>query len=201
MIGIILAEYHRGLLTEQAHWLIIAFSVLFALVGERLMKQWINGRIQTTRIHSGYFIPLVAGPFVISLGASELGARSIALGIFGAGVFFWVVIGAVVAARSIGGDGPATDQLPLHAAFLVAPGIACVAWMDLNPAPLNLIGELLTGVLAAMVLAQVMLLNSYAKLVDRRAIPSDQRRQANACGSLPLPSEVSYRLDRHLATC
>jgi hypothetical protein len=164
MSGIILAVHYGELLNEAAHWLVIAFSVLLALVGARLIDQWVNGGIRTSDIHPGYFIPLVAGPFVIGLGMNDLGARPVATVAFGAGVFFWALIGAMVTAYFLGTDSPPADQLPLHAALLAAPGIACVAWVNLNLGPVDLIGDLLIGVLAAMVLVQIMLLCSYVPI-------------------------------------
>jgi hypothetical protein len=166
--GIILVEDWLGLHTEAAHWLIIVFSILLALIGERLTGQWISDCTRTSRIPSAYFMPLVVSPFVISMVMNGLGAHLIAMGIFGAGASFWAVMGAVVIARSLCSDGKPTDQLPLHAALLAAPAISCVAWMDMNSGTGDLLGELFTGVLAAMVLVQIMVLKRYATLAGYR---------------------------------
>jgi tellurite resistance protein len=115
-------------------------------------------------IHPGYFLPVVAGSFVASIGFSTIHAHDAALAAFGIGAFFWLVVGTVVTVRLMtAGALPPAAKTGLSA-YLAAPATASVAWMVSHPGPMGAPQLGLTGVLTIMLLMQLFLIGEYRKL-------------------------------------
>ncbi len=54
-------------------------------------------------VHSGYFLPTVAGGLLSAQSFAYIGQKSLAVGAFGIGILFWLLIGGALLARTIAG--------------------------------------------------------------------------------------------------
>ncbi|MCF4123359.1 hypothetical protein L1785_20540 [Antribacter sp. KLBMP9083] len=138
-----------------------------ALIAARLAAHWISGGLSGAEaLHGGYFPPVVAGPFIASIGLSSVGLHALALYAFGAGLFFWLTLGTAVMYRHISGGEVPDSATPTLAAFLAAAATASIAWLVAHPGPgpLDDPQSLLTGVLFIMLFVQIALISRYRRM-------------------------------------
>lgn len=164
LVGILLSSHYSQYLPPWGAWLCMAFIAGLAVVAAQLLAHWVTGGVSMQSIHPGYLLPVSAGAFVASIGFSSIHAHNAAVAAFGAGVFFWLVMGTVVTVRLMsGGEVPPAAKIGLSA-YLAAPATANIAWIVSHPGPVGAVQLGLTGVLLFMVLMQVMLVPEYRKL-------------------------------------
>jgi tellurite resistance protein TehA-like permease len=105
----------------------IAFIAALTVVATQLLAHWVTGGVSMQSIHPGYFLPVVAGSFVASIGFSSVHVHDAALAAFGIGAFFWLVVGTVVTVRLMtAGPLPPSAKTGLSA-YLAAPATASPA--------------------------------------------------------------------------
>lgn len=164
LVGILLSAHYSEYVPALGAWVCIAFIAALAVVATQLFAHWITGGVSMESIHPGYFLPVVAGSFVASIGFSTVHAHDAALAAFGIGVFFWLVVGTVVTVRLMtAGELPPAARVGLSA-YLAAPATAGIAWIVLHPGPMGALQLGLTGVLIIMLLLQILLIGEYRKL-------------------------------------
>ena len=164
LVGIVLSTHYTGYLPSGGVWLVVAFVAALAVVSVQILAHWVTGGVSMKSIHPGYFLPVVAGPFVSSIGFSALDAHQAALAAFGVGMFFWLVLGSVVTVRLMtAGELPATAK-PALSGYLAAPATANLAWLVAHPGPPDTLQLGLVGILVVMVLLQFSLLAEYRKV-------------------------------------
>ncbi|MET1156559.1 TDT family transporter [Arthrobacter sp.] len=164
LVGILLSSHYSQYLPPWGAWLCGVFIAALAIVAAQLLAHWVAGGVSMQSIHPGYLLPVVAGSFVASIGFSSIHAHDAAIATFGAGMFFWLLVGTVVTVRLMTGGALAPTAKPGLSAYLAAPATANIAWMVSHPGPVGTVQLGLTGVLAIMTLLQVMLLPQYRKL-------------------------------------
>jgi tellurite resistance protein len=164
LVGILISVHYSEYLPAIGMWACLAFITALAIVATDLLVHWVTGGVTMQSIHPGYFLPLVAGAFVSSIGFSSMHAYQPALASFGVGVFFWLVIGTVVTIRLMTAGALPTQLIPALAAYLAAPGTACIAWTILHPGSPGAVQLGLTGVLVMMLLMQIVLIGRYRRL-------------------------------------
>jgi tellurite resistance protein len=163
LVGIVLLTHYSGYLPSVGVWLVVASVAALAVVSVQILAHWVTGGVSMKSIHPGYFLPVVAGPFVSSIGFSALDAPQAALAAFGAGMFFWLVLGSVVTVRLMtAGELPAAAK-PALSGYLAAPATANLAWLVAHPGPPGALQLGLLGILVVMVLLQFSLLAEYRK--------------------------------------
>lgn len=164
LVGILLSAHYSEYLPALGMWVCVAFIAALTVVATQLFAHWITGGVSMQAIHPGYFLPVVAGSFVASIGFSSIHAHDAALAAFGIGAFFWLVVGTVVTVRLMtAGVLPPAAKTGLSA-YLAAPATASVAWMVSHPGPMGALQLGLTGVLIIMLLMQLFLIGEYRKL-------------------------------------
>jgi tellurite resistance protein len=164
LVGILLSAHYSEYLPALGTWVCVAFIAALTVVATQLLTHWVTGGVSMQSIHPGYFLPVVAGSFVASIGFSSMHAHDAALAAFGIGAFFWLVVGTVVTVRLMtAGALPPSAKTGLSA-YLAAPATASVAWMVSHPGPMGALQLGLTGVLIIMLLMQVLLIGDYRKL-------------------------------------
>lgn len=164
LVGILLSAHYSEYVPAFGTWACVAFIAALTVVATQLLAHWITGGVSMQSIHPGYFLPVVAGSFVASIGFSSIHAHDAALAAFGIGAFFWLVVGTVVTVRLMtAGELPPTARTGLSA-YLAAPATASVAWMVSHPGPMGALQLGLTGVLTIMLLMQLFLICEYRKL-------------------------------------
>jgi tellurite resistance protein len=109
-------------------------------------------------------MPSVAGGFVASLSAAEVGLRDLAIACFAIGIFFWVVMFVVVFVRMIIRTPLPGPLVPTLAILAAPPALAGRAWFDIAGHNVNGI-QLGIGALAILaVLIQLGLIPLYRGL-------------------------------------
>jgi tellurite resistance protein len=164
LVGALLAAHYSAYLPGVGTWLTVAFIAAMAIVGAQLVAHWLNGGVTMNMVHGGYFIPVVAGANVASISFSVIGFREAALAAFGAGLFFFLVVGAVILVRLMTSEALPAGLKPSMSAFLAAAATSNLAWILTHPGPIDEVQWILTGVLVLMLLVQVVLIGDYRKL-------------------------------------
>jgi tellurite resistance protein len=164
VIGILLAAHYGSVIPAAAPWLVGIFVGALAVVAAQLISHWISEGLPQDALHPGYFLPVVAGSFIASIGLSSIGAHPAAIAAFGVGIFFWLVIGTIVTGRLITGARYPLPLVPTMAVLLAPPATGGVAWFLLSGGLPNAIQDALAGVLLIMLLVQLMLIRQYVKV-------------------------------------
>ncbi|MEW2624661.1 hypothetical protein [Streptomyces sp. NPDC048106] len=66
------------------------------LLAAVLVAHWLEGSLERDELHTGYFLPVVAGSFITSIGFTSIGDHRAAVAAFGAGIYFWLTLGGVM---------------------------------------------------------------------------------------------------------
>lgn len=164
LVGILLAAHYSEHLPALGKWSLFVFVAALAIVATQLLAHWVTGGVTMQSIHPGYFLPVVAGPFVSSIGFTTAHAPEAATAAFGVGVFFWLVLGTVVTVRLMTGGPLPAPAVPALSAYLAAPATASVAWHVAHPGSAGDLQLALVGVLLMMLLMQIVLLGEYRAL-------------------------------------
>ncbi|MET0954806.1 MAG: TDT family transporter [Cryobacterium sp.] len=164
LVGILLSAHYSEVIPVVGRALCLVFVITLAVVAAQQFAHWLTGGVTMQAIHPGYFVPVVAGAFVGSIGLSSIGLHDAALAAFGVGIFFWLVIGTVVCLRLMTAGALPDAAKPALAAFVAAPATASIAWIVAHPGPMGIVQLLLTGILAMMLLVQVVLIGEYRRL-------------------------------------
>lgn len=161
-VGILLSSHYAQYAPLAGRWVTIGFVAILSLLAAQLVAHWLMGNLEVDLLHGGYFIPVVAGPFIASIGFTTVGLHEAAIIAFGAGMFFWLSFGTIVMNRHMTGGKLSAPMAPTPSAFLAAPGSAAVAWIISHPGPMDEILMLLTGVLFIMLLVQLLMIRHYS---------------------------------------
>ena len=164
LAAILLSAHYSQYAFVVFAWLCAASILLLVVVAAKLMAHWLAAGVDLESVHPGYLIPVVAGPNVASIGLSTIGQHELALGAFGGGLFFWVVIGSVVLSRLFAGGRLPLLLTPALSAFLAAAGTSNLAWAVAHPGQVDQTQVILTGVLVFMIAVQGALLDEYRKV-------------------------------------
>ena len=163
IVGMLLAATVHPYLPVLSTALVAGFIAITALFAGWLISTWTTGTLAVESIHGGYFLPTVAGGLIAATAAAEVGLRSVAIGAFAAGLFFWAIMATVILARLMLRP-PLPDALtPTLAIFVAPPAVAGTAWFLIDPA----VGPIeygLSALTVLMVLMQLALLPRYVRL-------------------------------------
>jgi tellurite resistance protein len=160
LIGGEVYEYFPALETG----IVVAFIVIAALFAGWLLAQWSQGPFRIEDVHGGYFLPTGAAAFIAAGSAAKVGLHGLGLGAFAVGIFFWIVVSALILAR-IAVKGPLPAPLVSTLAIYVAPpAVGGLAWFALNGGRADLIAYGLAGLTAALTLMQIGLIPAYRRL-------------------------------------
>jgi tellurite resistance protein len=160
VIGILLASHYAAYLPTIGTVAVVVFVVVLGLIVVQLVAHWLQGNLDLDALHGGYFIPVVAGPFVASIGLDLVGLSSAASYAFGAALLFWFSFGTIIMFRHMTSTLPRT-LVPTGAAFLAAPANASVAWIVAHPGPVDEPLKILAGFLFVMLAVQLAMIPKY----------------------------------------
>ncbi|MCU1514418.1 MAG: family transporter [Microbacteriaceae bacterium] len=164
VVGILLVSHYAQYFPVVGEWVTVAFVIVLLVLIGYLMATWLGRGLGQDTLHGGYFIAVVAGPFIASIGLTTVGLHEGALMAFGAGIFFWLSFGTVVMARHLTGGPAPAPVVPALSAFLAAPSSAGVAWLVMHPGAEDEVEQVLAGVVVVMLLVQLLLIPQYRKL-------------------------------------
>ncbi|WP_432043037.1 hypothetical protein [Streptomyces cadmiisoli] len=165
VIGILLIAHFGQYLPRELAGAICWFLVAaLGVVAAQLFAHWLTGHLSFAQLHPGYTLPLVAGPFIASIGLSSVHAVSAARAAQGVGIFFWVVIGGVITARLITGGPLPLSATPSLSVLLAPPATGGIASFAAYPGTIGPLQLAFFGIFVMMVLIQIALLRRYVKL-------------------------------------
>jgi tellurite resistance protein len=163
VVGILLTAHWAQLLGPAAPWIVGALVAALGVVAVQLLSHWLVGSVSIDSLHPGYFLPLVAGPFIASIGLTAVGLPGVSTAAFAVGVFFWVVLGTIVTARLIVRGPLPKPAVPSLAVLLAPPATGGVAWFIAHPGPLSWIEYSFAGIVAVMLALQFSLIPVYRR--------------------------------------
>jgi tellurite resistance protein len=164
VIGILLSFHYMEYIHDAARTAVVVFIVVLVLLAAQLLAHWLQGNVPIETFHPGYYLPLVAGAFIASVGLSASGWHEAAEATFGVGTFFWLIIGGLVFGRLFVAPPLPDTFKPLLSVLVSAPATAGIAWFAIKDGRLDVIEYLLLGVLFMMLAVQVSLVPTYRKL-------------------------------------
>jgi tellurite resistance protein len=164
VIAILLIAYYANRLGDAAPWLCYAAVALLAINAAALFAHWLKAPLDQNTLHPGYFLPVVAGPFIAGVGLMSVGDRTAAIGIFGVGIYFWVLLGAVITARLFFGSPLPQPFRPVLSILLSPPGTASLAWFAIMGPRIDQVQAAVGGITLFMVLIQLFFLGDYLRL-------------------------------------
>jgi tellurite resistance protein len=144
--------------------LIDLLIVMIVALGGWFTGFWMRGGTELDRLHPGYFLPTVAGGFVASAGAAEVGQERLSHVMFGLGLVCWAIVGSMIVGRLIFRP-PLPDALvPTMAIEVAPPAVASLALFFTSGGDITTPIALLAGYGTLMVTAQLPLLPRYLTL-------------------------------------
>ncbi|HJQ06564.1 MAG TPA: hypothetical protein VJ872_14015 [Nocardioides sp.] len=136
-----------------------------ACFGAWILTFWMNGEMPLESVHGGHYLPISAAGLVGALAAGQVGVHWLAVGCFGVGLFFWVVITVLLLLRLAIRPSLPAPLVPSLAILMAPPAVAAAGWLTISGGRPDPFLQGLSAVAAFMALAQVPLLRRY------RAVP------------------------------
>jgi tellurite resistance protein len=164
VIAILLIAHYAPALGALTPWLIWLAVLCLALNAAALFAHWLKHPMDRDAMHPGYFLPVTAGPFIAAIGFVSVGQDGAAAGVFGIGIFFWLLLGAVITARLFFGSELPLPFKPVLSILLSPPGTASVAWFAISHGAIDQLQAALGGVTLFMLLVQLFFVGDYLKL-------------------------------------
>jgi tellurite resistance protein len=149
---------------QAATIMIDVLIVLVVLLGGWYTGFWMRGGADLDRLHPGYFLPTVAGGFVASAGAAEVGQQRLAQVMFGLGLICWAIVGSMILGRLIFRPPLAAALTPTMAIEVAPAAVASIALFLASDGRVTSPIMILAGYGILMVSAQIPLLPRYLKL-------------------------------------
>lgn len=164
VVALLLVIHYERISGQLRSWSVVVLVAALALLAAMILAHWFMGDLDEDAVHAGYYLPVVAGPFIAAVAIHSCGATEAAWAAFGAGAFFLVVLGAVIIGRLMFGSALTGELLPSTAILLAAPATAAIAWTDLRANRPDEIAWCLLGVVVVMLLVQLALIPHYRRL-------------------------------------
>ncbi|MCK2215792.1 hypothetical protein MF672_018625 [Actinomadura sp. ATCC 31491] len=142
-------------------WVMLAVAAAF---GAWFVAALLTAPRQAATLHGGHLLPTVAASLIAAQSLAVIGQRGAAVALLGAGVLFWLLIGAVLLARFVTGPELPAPLLPTLAIFSAPPAVAGNAWWAIAGARPGAAHEVLAGLMVALLLPHLFLLRRYARL-------------------------------------
>ncbi|MEP7089203.1 MAG: hypothetical protein ABI776_03765 [Nocardioidaceae bacterium] len=147
-----------------AQVLVDILVVAVVALGGWFTGSWMRGGTELDRLHPGYFLPTVAGGFIASAAAAEVGQVQLSQMMFGLGFVCWTIVGSMILGRLVFRP-PLPDALVPTMAIEMAPAaVASLALFFASDGQVTTPLALLAGYGLLMVAAQLPLLPRYRAL-------------------------------------
>jgi tellurite resistance protein len=163
VIAILLVAHYAPDLGDAARSLCYAALAALAINAAALLAHWLRAPLDQGAPHPGYFLPVVAGPFVASIGLVSVGDTMAATAAFGVGGYFWLVLGAVITGRLFFGSPLPQPFVPVLSILLSPPAVASLAWFAIMNGQIDQLQAALGGITAFTLLSQLFFLSDYLR--------------------------------------
>ncbi|WP_238175469.1 SLAC1 family transporter [Kribbella pratensis] len=164
VIAILLIAHYEPSLGQAAQWLTYVAVAALAINAAALVAHWLGAPLEQDAMHPGYFLPVVAGPFIASIGLARVGDRFAAIGVFGVGTYFWLLLGAVITSRLFFGTPLPQPFKPVLSILLSPPGTAGLAWFAITGGAIDHVQAAVGGVTLFTLLVQLFFVADYLRL-------------------------------------
>jgi len=164
VIALLLIAHYATELGGSARWLCYAAVAALAINAAALVAHWLKAPLDQDALHPGYFLPVAAGPFIAGIGLAGVDHEAAAVAAFGVGIYFWLLLGAVITGRLIVGAPLPEPFRPVLSILLSPPGVAALAWLAITGGQLDYIQWAVGGVTLFMLLIQLFFLPDYLRL-------------------------------------
>lgn len=164
VIAVLLIAHYAPVLGAAAPWLIWIAVLGLAVNAAALFAHWLKHPLDQDAMHPGYFLPVTAGAFIAAIGFVSVNAHGAAVAVFGIGIFFWLLLGAVITSRLFFGSELPLPFKPVLSILLSPPGTASVAWFAITHGAVDDLQAALGGVTLFMLLVQLFFLRDYLRL-------------------------------------
>lgn len=159
--GMLLAGHLYATVPRAGKPMVVAMAIAALAFAAWFIAQLLTVPRAMEAVHGGYFLPVVAAPFIAAqvLAVARLG--SLALAMFGVGVVCWMLMGGALLARLMNGPPVPGKLLPTLAIFAAPPAVggnACWAMTDGHP---GAVGTVLVGLMVAVVTPNLYLIRRY----------------------------------------
>lgn len=148
-------------------WVLVAATVSFGF-GAWFISHLAAGQLELDQLHSGYFLPTVASGIISAQALADVGFQTLALGAFGTGVLFWVLLGAITLHRLAFRTQTPASLMPTLAIFSAPPAVAGNAWFAITAhqdvAHIDTLQRLLFGVFLFLIALQILLIRTYLRV-------------------------------------
>ena len=132
VIAILLTAHYAEPLGPTAVWLTYTAIAALTINAAALFAHWLTAPLDPDATHPGYFLPVVAGPFIASIGLASIDQSAAAVATFGVGIYFWLLLGAVITSRLFFGSPLPQPFKPVLSILLSPPGTASLAWFAIT---------------------------------------------------------------------
>ncbi|MGV9355387.1 SLAC1 family transporter [Streptomyces misionensis] len=146
---------------EALVWAMFALSAAF---GGYFLAGMLTVPRDPAALHGGYLLPTVAASLITAQSLATIGHPGAATALFGAGLLFSVLIGALLLNRFTVGTAMARPLLPTLAVFSAPPAVAGNAWWVITEGRPGTVHEILLGTMVALLLPQLFLVRAYLRL-------------------------------------
>jgi tellurite resistance protein len=149
---------------QVARALVDVLIVAVLVVGGWFTGFWMRGGTEIDRLHPGYFLPTVAGGFIASAAAAEVGQVRLSQIMFGLGLVCWMVVGSIILGRLVFRPGLPDALVPTMAIEVAPAAVASLALFFATGGQVTTPLAILAGYGLLMVAAQLPLLPRYLTL-------------------------------------
>jgi tellurite resistance protein len=129
-----------------------------------LIGTWLQGGLALESVHGGYLLPTVAAGLVGADVAAKANLTELGWGLFGVGVFFWVVMTVLLIIRLAFRPSLPDPLVPTMAILVAPPGVAGIAWFSLTGLHPSPVAAMIAGLGVLLVLVQFALIPKYRRL-------------------------------------
>jgi tellurite resistance protein len=164
VIALLLIAHYAARLGGSAQWLCYAAVAALAINAAQLLAHWLTAPLDQDALHPGYFLPVVAGPFIASIGLMSVGDKKASIAVFGVGTYFWLLLGAVITSRLFFGSPLPPPFRPVLSILLSPPGTASLAWFAIAHGQIDNLQAAVGGVTLFMLLIQLFFIPDYLRL-------------------------------------
>jgi tellurite resistance protein len=144
--------------------LVVVFLIGTLLVGGFLTGEWIVASLDHDTAHPGYFLPTVAGGLIGAFCSAEVHLDGLAKASFGIGILCWLLLGSTILNRLFFHAPLQPPLVPTLAIELAPPAVAGIAYFALTGGRTDFVAQALAGYTVLMILVQVRLLPTFARL-------------------------------------
>jgi tellurite resistance protein len=144
--------------------LVDVFLAASVVLGGWFIGQWIYGPIDADHLHPGYYLPTVGSGLVGAMSAAQVGQRRLAEAALGLGVISWVILGSIILARLLSRPPLPASLTPTLAIEVAPAALASLAYLAIDGDHIDTVAALLAGYGVLIVLSQLRLAPTYARL-------------------------------------